>query len=49
MTLREPVAGTVQQLVVLTVGGVVTPANPLLDVVPSEVSLVVEATILNKD
>lgn len=49
MTLRAPVDGTVQQLVVHTVGGVVTPAQPLLAVVPSEESLEVEATILNED
>lgn len=36
MQLRAPVDGTVQQLVVHTVGGVVTPAQPLLAVVPSE-------------
>ncbi|QNR98808.1 HlyD family type I secretion periplasmic adaptor subunit [Stenotrophomonas sp. 169] len=49
MTLRAPVAGTVQQLAVHTVGGVVTPAQPLLAVVPSEEALEVEAAILNKD
>lgn len=49
MQLRAPVDGTVQQLVVHTVGGVVTPAQPLLVVVPSEESLEVEATVLNKD
>ena len=49
MTLRAPVAGTVQQLAVHTVGGVVTPAQALLAVVPSEESLEVEATVLNKD
>lgn len=49
MTLRAPVDGTVQQLVVHTVGGVVTPAQPLLAVVPSEDALEVEAAILNKD
>lgn len=49
MTLRAPVAGTVQQLAVHTLGGVVTPAQPLLAVVPSEEALEVEATILNKD
>lgn len=47
--LRAPVAGTVQQLVVHTVGGVVTPAQPLLVIVPSGEGLEVEATILNKD
>jgi hemolysin D len=49
MTLRAPVSGTVQQLAVHTVGGVVTPAQPLLVVVPSEEALEIEATVLNKD
>lgn len=49
MQLRAPVSGTVQQLAVHTVGGVVTPAQPLLAVVPSEATLEVEATVLNKD
>jgi hemolysin D len=49
MQLRAPVDGSVQQLAVHTVGGVVTPAQPLLAVVPSEESLEVEATVLNKD
>lgn len=49
MMLRAPVAGTVQQLAVHTVGGVVTPAQPLLLVVPSNEALDVEATVLNKD
>ncbi|PPU95164.1 hypothetical protein XhyaCFBP1156_19740 [Xanthomonas hyacinthi] len=48
MTLRAPVDGTVQQLAVHTVGGVVTPAQQLLAVVPQE-ALEVEATVLNKD
>lgn len=49
MALRAPVDGTVQQLAVHTVGGVVTPAQPLLAVVPSNETLEVEATVLNKD
>ncbi len=49
LQLRAPVAGTVQQLAVHTVGGVVTPAQALLAVVPSEDTLEVEATVLNKD
>ncbi|WP_282244141.1 HlyD family type I secretion periplasmic adaptor subunit [Stenotrophomonas sp. PS02300] len=48
MTLRAPVDGTVQQLAVHTVGGVVTPAQELLAVVPQE-ALEVEASVLNKD
>lgn len=49
MALRAPVDGTVQQLAVHTVGGVVTPAQPLLVVVPAEEALEVEVTVLNKD
>lgn len=49
MQLRAPVDGTVQQLAIHTIGGVVTPAQPLLAVVPSEDTLEVEATVLNKD
>lgn len=49
MQLRAPVNGTVQQLAVHTVGGVVTPAQPLLAIVPSNEALEVEATVLNKD
>jgi hemolysin D len=49
MVLRAPVDGTVQQLAVHTVGGVVTPAQALVAVVPSNEALEVEATVLNKD
>ncbi|KLD78346.1 HlyD family type I secretion periplasmic adaptor subunit [Xanthomonas hyacinthi] len=49
MQLRAPVDGTVQQLAIHTVGGVVTPAQELMLVVPSEELLEVEATVLNKD
>lgn len=47
--LRAPIDGTVQQLAVHTIGGVVTPAESLLAVVPAEDSLVVEAAIQNRD
>ena len=47
--LRAPVAGTVEQLAVHTVGGVVEPARPLLVVVPEESAVEVEATLPNKD
>lgn len=49
MALHAPVDGTIQQLAVHTVGGVVTPAQPLLVVVPAEEALEVEVTVLNKD
>mgnify|MGYP000931490924 FL=1 len=47
--LTAPVAGTVQQLAVHTVGGVVTPAQPLLVIVPGDHPLEVEAFVENKD
>jgi hemolysin D len=49
MVLKAPVAGTVQQLAVYTEGGVVTPAQPLMIVVPREQMLEVEAFLENKD
>ena len=47
--LRSPVDGTVQQLSVNTVGGVVEPAKPIMVIVPDDAAVEVEAQILNKD
>ncbi|ENY71441.1 HlyD family type I secretion periplasmic adaptor subunit [Aeromonas diversa] len=47
--LTAPVAGTVQQLAVHTVGGVVTEAQPLMAVVPANETLEIEAQIENRD
>jgi hemolysin D len=47
--LSAPVDGIVQQLGVHTVGGVVTPAQQLAVVVPSDSALEVEAMISNRD
>ena len=47
--LTSPVDGTVQQLSLHTIGGVVEPARPLMIIVPSGDGLEVEARILNKD
>lgn len=49
MRMSAPVAGTVQQLAVHTVGGVVTPAQPLMVIVPKDNVLEVEAMLPNKD
>lgn len=49
MRLTSPVDGVVQQLVVHTVGGVVTPAQALMMIVPQENALEVEAILENKD
>jgi hemolysin D len=47
--LTAPVDGVVQQLAVHTVGGVVTPAQPLLVVVPLDSHLEIEAMVSNRD
>ena len=47
--LHAPIDGTVQQLAIHTIGGVVTPAEPLLAIVPDDASLVVEAAVQNRD
>jgi hemolysin D len=47
--LTAPVDGVVQQLAVHTVGGVVTPAQPLLVIVPVESHLEIEAMVSNRD
>ncbi|MFT3815606.1 MAG: HlyD family type I secretion periplasmic adaptor subunit [Acidovorax sp.] len=48
-TLKAPVDGTVQQLAVHTLGGVVQAAQPIMQIVPSGGPLEVEAFIENKD
>lgn len=47
--LRSPVDGTVQQLVIHTVGGVVQPAQALMVIVPAASEVEVEARVLNRD
>lgn len=44
-----PVDGVVQQLAVHTIGGVVTPAQQLMVIVPHEDSIEIEARLQNKD
>ena len=48
-SLTAPVDGTVQQLAVHTVGGVVSPAEVLMVIVPDGDDLQVEAFVLNRD
>jgi hemolysin D len=47
--LTAPVDGTVQQLAVHTEGGVVTPAQVLMSVVPADSHMEIEAMISNRD
>jgi hemolysin D len=47
--LTAPVDGMVQQLAVHTIGGVVTPAQTLMYIVPAESRLEIEAMVSNRD
>ncbi|WP_410210315.1 HlyD family type I secretion periplasmic adaptor subunit [Aquirhabdus sp.] len=49
LVLRAPVDGTIQQLNVHTVGGVVQAAQPLMLIVPKQKQVEVEAYLENKD
>jgi len=49
MHLTAPVHGVVQQLAVHTIGGVVSPAETVMIVVPTSNQLMIEATIDNQD
>jgi membrane fusion protein, hemolysin D len=48
-SLKAPIDGIVQQLAIHTIGGVVTPAQNLLVVVPLGGSLEIEAMVQNRD
>jgi hemolysin D len=47
--LKAPADGIVQQLSINTIGGVVTAAQPLMIIVPTDGGLEIEAKVLNKD
>ncbi len=49
LKITSPVDGTVQQLDVHTVGGVVSAAKPLMFIVPAQTQVEVEAFLENKD
>jgi hemolysin D len=49
LKLTSPVEGTVQQLDVHTIGGVVAAAKPLMQIVPKDDRVLVEAFLENKD
>lgn len=48
-TLTSPIDGTVQQLAIHTEGGVVTPAQALMVIVPKDSPLEIEAMVPNRD
>jgi hemolysin D len=47
--ITSPVDGYVSKLMVHTIGGVVTPAEKLIAIIPKDVPLVIQATVLNQD
>jgi S-layer protein transport system membrane fusion protein len=47
--IKAPVTGTVQQLKMFTIGGVIRPGDPILDIVPSSDTLVVRSRVLPID
>lgn len=47
--LRAPISGTVNRVLIATVGGVVKPGEPLVEIVPSDDALVVEARVSPAD
>ncbi len=49
MRITAPIDGTVQQLTINTVGGVVTPAQVLMLLVPDQQPIEIDATLENKD
>lgn len=48
-TLVAPIDGVVQQLAIHTLGGVVTPAQAVMAIVPGEATIEAEAMVLNRD
>lgn len=47
--LRSPVNGTVQRILVNTIGGIVQPGNAVIEIVPNDDKLLIEAKISPKD
>lgn len=47
--IKAPVSGTVQQIRIFTVGGIIKPGDPIMDIVPSSDTLVVRAKIAPYD
>jgi len=47
--IRSPIDGTVQQMRVFTVGGVIRPGEPILDIAPSRDDLLIQARVAPGD
>lgn len=47
--IKAPIDGYVNKILVHTIGGVVTPAEPLLTIVPKDAELMIKAKVMNQD
>jgi adhesin transport system membrane fusion protein len=47
--VRSPVRGTVKQLMVTTIGGVIRPGEPIMEIVPLDDTLLIEAKVTPSD
>lgn len=47
--VTSPVAGIVHDLLVTTVGGVITPGQPMMQIIPSNQNLLIEARVITMD
>jgi membrane fusion protein, adhesin transport system len=48
-TIRAPLSGRVNRVLVNTVGGTIRPGEPVVEIVPSELTLLIEAQVSPKD
>jgi adhesin transport system membrane fusion protein len=47
--VRSPVRGTVKQIMVTTIGGVIRPGEPIMEIVPMDDTLLIEAKVTPSD
>ena len=48
-TIKAPIDGYVNKIAIHTIGGVVTPAQELMTIVPKDTKLVIKAKVMNQD
>ncbi len=48
-TIKAPIDGFVNKVEIHTIGGVVTPAQPLMSIVPKDSKLMIKAKVMNQD
>lgn len=48
-TIKAPLTGRINRVMVSTVGGIIRPGEPIVEIVPSDKSLLIEALVMPKD